>query len=58
MREPSSPGNPPSKLPEKLDQRLNMYALAAAAACSAPRGVNSGSSMPGSTRVALKCRLK
>lgn len=32
MREPSSPGNPPFKLPEKLDQRLNMYALAAAAA--------------------------
>ena len=24
----------------------------------APSGVNSGSSMPGSTRVSLKCRLK
>jgi hypothetical protein len=32
MPEPSSPGNPPSKLPEKLNQRLNMYARAASAA--------------------------
>ena len=31
---------------------------AAAAACCIPSGVNSGSSIPGSTRVRLKCRLK
>src|SRR5277367_4162487 len=33
-------------------------AAAAACACSTPNGVNSGSSIPGSLRVRLKCRLK
>ncbi len=32
MREPSGPGSPPSKLSENLNQHLEMYALAAAAA--------------------------
>jgi hypothetical protein len=32
MRAPSGPGNPPSKLSEKLNHRLNVYTLAASAA--------------------------
>lgn len=32
MRAPSGPGSPPSRLSDKLNQRLNMYALAASAA--------------------------